>query len=84
MSKAANQLSCAEFQDQLPELIASGERIADHPHLRHCELCRALVADLDAIAEAARQLFPIEEPPDNLWEQVESAIEKEEANHHLR
>jgi hypothetical protein len=30
------------------------------------------------IAEAARQLFPIVEPPDRLWEQIESAIRNEE------
>jgi hypothetical protein len=80
MSETANNMSCAEFQSQLPELIASGEMIADHPHFQSCELCRSLLADLDAIAQAAHQLFPVEEPPDDLWEQVESAIEREEAN----
>jgi hypothetical protein len=30
------------------------------------------------IAEAARQLFPIVEPPDRLWEQIESAIRSEQ------
>jgi predicted anti-sigma-YlaC factor YlaD len=79
MSKSANNLSCAEFQAQLPELIGSGEKIADHPHLQSCKLCRALLADLDAIAQAARQLFPVEDPPDTLWEHIESAIVKEEA-----
>jgi hypothetical protein len=42
------------------------------------------LADLDAIAEAARQLFPVEEPPDALWEHIESAIVKEEATSGLR
>ena len=77
MKKDTNILSCAEFQAQLPELIGSGEQIAEHPHLRSCELCRALLADLETIAEAARQLFPIVEPPDELWEQIESAIRNE-------
>jgi hypothetical protein len=79
MRKSANNLSCAEFQDQLPELIGCGEVIATHPHLRSCQLCRALLADLDAIAQAARQLFPVEEPPEALWEHIESAIEHEGA-----
>ena len=78
MKKDTNILSCAEFQAQLPELIGSGEQIAEHPHLRSCELCRALLADLETIAEAARQLFPIVEPPDELWEHIESAIKNEE------
>jgi len=84
MRESANNLSCAEFQAQLPELIGCGEEIANHPHLQSCNLCRALLADLDAIAEAARQLFPVEEPPDALWEHIESAIVKEEATTGLR
>jgi hypothetical protein len=78
MTEDANSMSCAAFQAQLPELIGSGENIAADPHLRSCELCRTLLADLVTIAEAARQLFPIVEPPDRLWEQIESAIRKEE------
>jgi predicted anti-sigma-YlaC factor YlaD len=78
MTEDANNLSCAEFQARLPELIGSGENLAADPHLRSCELCRALLADLMTIAEAARQLFPIVEPPDRLWEQIESAIRNEE------
>ncbi len=79
MRELANKLRCEEFQAQLPDLIVSGEKIADHPHLQYCNLCRALLADLDAIAQAARQLFPVYEPSDGLWEHIESAIVKEEA-----
>jgi hypothetical protein len=79
MSKVANALSCAAFQAELPELIGFGENLADYPHFQTCENCRALLADLETIAEAARQLFPIEEPPDDLWKHIESAIGKEEA-----
>jgi hypothetical protein len=80
MTEERNPLSCAAFQAQLPELIGSGEAIVSHPHIRSCELCRALLADLETIAEAARQLLPIVEPPDALWEQIESAIKEEEGN----
>jgi hypothetical protein len=79
MSEDVNKMSCEAFQSQLPELIGSGENAAAHPHLQSCELCRALLADLETIAEAARQLFPIEEPPDELWEHIESAIKNEGA-----
>jgi hypothetical protein len=79
MSEDVDKMSCEAFQAQLPELIGSGEDAAAHPHLEHCELCRALLADLETIAEAARQLFPIEEPPDDLWEHIESAIKNEKA-----
>jgi hypothetical protein len=79
MSEEITKISCAEFQAQLPDLIGSGENIADHAHLQSCENCKALLADLETIAEAARQLFPIVEPPDDLWEHIESAMRSEEA-----
>ncbi len=77
MTGDPSKLSCAEFQAQLPDLISSGEDAAAHPHLQSCELCRALLSDLETIAEAARQLFPIVEPPDEVWENIQSAIKRE-------
>ena len=71
------KMSCEEFQAQLPELIASGVDVAAHPHLQGCDRCRALLADLETIAEAARQLFPSVEPADEVWEHIESAIKRE-------
>lgn len=70
-------MSCEEFQARMPELIGSGQDASAHPHVQSCELCRALLTDLQTIAEAARQLFPVEDPPDRLWEQIESAIKQE-------
>ncbi len=80
MTDSRRTMSCEEFQAQLPELIGSGVKVSDHEHLQTCELCRALLADLETIAEAARQLFPIVEPPDNLWEQIESKIKSESSS----
>jgi hypothetical protein len=73
-------MSCEEFQALLPKLIATGEDIHLHPHLQSCELCTALLADLQAIADAARQLFPAVEPPDELWGEIENRIKKDEAS----
>jgi hypothetical protein len=78
MNEDANKLSCDVFRAQLPELIASGQNIAAHPHMQNCEVCPALLADLESIAQAARQLFPIVEPPEELWAQIELAIKNEE------
>ena len=78
MKDERKTMSCADFQAQLPELIGSGANVSAHPHIESCELCRALLADLETIAEAARQLFPAVEPPDELWSQIESAIQGEE------
>jgi len=76
--RETRNLSCEQFQALLPELIGSGEDISLHPHMQTCALCRELVSELETIAEAARQLFPTVEPPDDLWQQIESAIPKEE------
>ena len=78
MTGDRDKMSCAEFQAQLPELIASGVDATSHPHLQDCQDCRAFLASLEAIAEAARQLFPSVEPPDEVWERIESAIRQEE------
>ncbi|MGA3102649.1 MAG: hypothetical protein ABSD61_12370 [Terracidiphilus sp.] len=71
------KMSCVEFQAQLPELIGSGEDAAAHPHVQSCDRCRTLLAELETIAEAARQLFPSVEPPDEVWAQIESALKQE-------
>ncbi len=81
-----NNLNCQEFQAQMADLIGSGEDAASHPHLQGCPRCRALLADLETIAEAARQLLagePLEEkeqPGEDLWKRIESAIEKEDSS----
>jgi hypothetical protein len=54
MAADPGSLGCAEFQDQLPELISAGETVFLHPQLQSCEMCRALIIDLEMIAEASR------------------------------
>jgi len=71
---------CAEFQATMPERIGAGEDLQTDPHMLTCERCRSLVRDLEYIAEAARQLMPIEEEPrDELWTNIQLAIERGEA-----
>jgi hypothetical protein len=77
MTGDPNNMDCREFQSQLADLIGSGEDAASHPHLKTCPRCRALLNDLETIAEAARQLLPVEPPEDRLWERIESAIKQE-------
>jgi len=67
---------CHDFQLQLADLVASHEA-ATHPHLLSCPRCQALLADLESIAEAARLLLAPVEPPDALWSQIETAIERD-------
>ncbi|HEX7728981.1 MAG TPA: hypothetical protein VF392_08090 [Terracidiphilus sp.] len=75
-----NPQECEKFQEQLPELLGAGAPIEDNPHLKTCELCRALLRDLQAIADAARQLMEVDQPKDDLWERIESAIQAEKAD----
>jgi hypothetical protein len=77
MSELKSKVSCAEFQAHLPELISSGADVSRHPHIQECELCRALLADLETIAQAARDLFPTVEPPEEVWDKIESALKSE-------
>ena len=80
MTNKPGDMSCEEFQAQLADLIGSGEDLSQHPHLMQCPRCRALLADLQTIAEAARQLLPAEPPEDDLWDRIESAIQSEEGS----
>ncbi|QHS50486.1 hypothetical protein [Edaphobacter sp. 12200R-103] len=73
-------LSCAEFQEQLPDLFAAaGNSSIDDPeiaeHLKSCENCSALVRDLQYIADQAKQLLqPTHEPSDNVWKKIQEGL----------
>lgn len=82
-----NTLSCAEFQEHLPDLFAlSSNPISENAelnaHLKSCENCSALVRDLQYIAEQARMLFePAHdiEPSDDVWSNIQSKMGSEPA-----
>jgi hypothetical protein len=78
MTGDRDNIGCHQFQEQLADLIGSGEDASAHPHLQTCENCRALLAELQVIADAAKQLLPIEQPTEDLWDRIELAIKKEE------
>lgn len=74
-------LTCAEFQETLPNLFASGENgISSDPalagHLDGCANCSALVRDLQYIADQARMLLePAEEEPSpSVWSNIQSKL----------
>jgi len=72
-------LSCADFQQQLPDLFASGSDGLTDPaliqHLETCENCSALVRDLQYIADQARQLLePTHEPSDSVWKKIQESL----------
>lgn len=74
-------LTCAEFQENLPELFASGgDGTSSNPelqaHLDTCENCAALVRDLQYIANQARMLLePVEEEPSPaVWSNIQNRL----------
>lgn len=60
MPKRARKLTCKEFQNLLPEFIASGADIEDYPHVKACAIYGQLAQELEAIAEEARKRLPPE------------------------
>jgi hypothetical protein len=78
-NSSPNPLSCAEFQEQLPDLFAAGGGYIEDPdlleHLKTCENCSALVRDLQYIADQAKQLLqPTHEPSDNVWKKIQEGL----------
>jgi predicted anti-sigma-YlaC factor YlaD len=74
MTTGPDSIACRQFEARLPELIGSDEDLAADPHLQHCSHCRELLADLESIAAAARELSHGVEPPGRLWEEIEAAL----------
>lgn len=67
-------MSCEEFSASMADLVASGQDIFAHPHVRKCRLHRALLDDLETIAKAARQLLGEVDPSDTLWDGIQARL----------
>ena len=74
MTEDPKVMSCEEFDAHMSEMIATGQDIFTHPHVQSCELHKALLADLEAIARVAKDLFPEVDPPDDLWKDIEGKL----------
>lgn len=80
--KNPKDVSCAEFQEQLPQMFATGDSIDEQPemrsHLDTCTNCSALVRDLQYIADQARQLLePTHDPSPDVWSNIQSKLGKD-------
>ncbi|MGZ3337873.1 MAG: hypothetical protein ACXVBV_21375 [Isosphaeraceae bacterium] len=74
MTGNRKDMSCGEFSASMADLIASGQDIFAHPHVRKCKLHRALLDDLQTIAKAARELLREVDPPDTLWDGIQARL----------
>lgn len=70
-------MTCAEFQETLPELFEAHADFSSNDHLRTCENCAALVRDLEYIAAQAKLLLPIHDPSPAVWEHIQKAIRQD-------
>ncbi|HLK33615.1 MAG TPA: anti-sigma factor [Terriglobales bacterium] len=70
-------MTCAEFQAVLPYIIDNGGNAEQQEHLRNCEVCSGLVNDLKYIAEQAKLLVPMMEPPKKVWDGIKTSLEQE-------
>jgi len=67
MDEGTSKVSCEEFQTRLPELISSGIDVANHSHVKACQLCTAL-RDLDRIARNAQRFkFGVDDSEADDW-----------------
>jgi hypothetical protein len=70
-------MTCAEFQKVLPYIIETGGKPEEEEHLRECSICSDLVQDLKYIAEQAKLLVPMEDPPAKVWDGIKGSLERE-------
>ena len=80
MKTISPSTTCADFQDQLPELFESGTDLKEQEHLKTCEQCSALVRDLEYIAQQAKLLLPIHDPSPAVWENIQTTLSSEKQN----
>ena len=74
-----DDLKPEEFEQYLPELFASSDKVSEDPRLQKLYAahpdCLALVRDLETIAETARSLFdPVEDPSDKVWANIQTKL----------
>ena len=75
--KDTTNMDCAQFQERLPELFESGADLSADEHLRKCANCAALVRDLEYIAQQAKLLLPLHDPSPNVWDNIQTALQKD-------
>jgi hypothetical protein len=71
-------MNCNEFQNVLPGIIETGGNPEEEEHLKTCPNCSSLVADLKFIAEQAKLILPLHDPSPRVWNNIQTALQKEE------
>ena len=77
-SKTAAAAACIRFDGELQAYLEGDARPFVATHARACPACAGVLADLEAIRQAARNLPP-EEPAGLVWSRVREKLAAEEA-----
>ncbi len=72
-------MDCNQFQNALPLIIETGGNPEEEEHLKSCANCSSLVADLKFIAEQAKLILPLHDPSPRVWNNIQTALQKEES-----
>ena len=70
-------MTCAEFEQVLPDLMEGAPNLEVEAHLNSCPKCWELVSDLRAITDECKLLRSSEEPSLQVWNSIESALHRE-------
>jgi hypothetical protein len=70
-------MTCAEFEEVLPEMLEGEVNREQQDHLRLCPTCLELLSDLDLIAKEARSLQADVDPNPRVWNSIEIALRQE-------
>jgi hypothetical protein len=70
-------MTCAEFEQVLPDLMDGAHNLEVEAHLNSCPKCWELVSDLRAITDECKLLRSSEEPSPQVWNSIESALRRE-------
>jgi len=70
-------MTCAEFEEVLPEIIEGDRTAEQETHLRNCFACQGLVSDLEFISHQAKLLQSCDEPSPRVWNTLEVALRQQ-------
>ena len=70
-------MTCAEFEQVLPDFLEGTKNRDLEAHLNSCPKCWELVSDLRAITEECKLLRASEDPSPRLWDSIETTLRRE-------
>ena len=71
-------MTCRHFHEELERWMDGERSAAAQAHIRGCQACNGLIADLKAIeVEAHRWSAPLVEPPERVWVSLRNQLEAE-------